>query len=320
MARGLGSLAAGAGQYNVQTAAANSVNADTVMRLNEYMYQSQQESNKRYYERQNRKIGKANATAAATQERLRNQPEPGDIDRGDALNVLLDDLTSPALMHSSGLRFADSSIPAPVIFDIPFRNAADAVTICIDQLLDKDKFPRLLQSEALAKEREAFIAAAREARRQGREQDEISPEAVKAVQTTGRALYDKAKSPQVKATPDDRNEALNYLKAMAAFAQILENPNMLHALKDLKKVETTHVSNLIAFMHVFNLRFGPAVKPEQKIAYQKLYPILKGDRDKGTSTIQAAQTSPPPPPPSVSPTALFHGVPEQHLNLAPPAK
>src|SRR5206468_1518000 len=38
IARGLGNLAAGAGAYNEQTAVANSINADTVMRLNHYIY------------------------------------------------------------------------------------------------------------------------------------------------------------------------------------------------------------------------------------------------------------------------------------------
>ena len=47
------------------------------------------------------------------------------------LNVLLDDLTSPALLRSSGLRFAGSAIDAALVREIPFRNAAEAVTICI---------------------------------------------------------------------------------------------------------------------------------------------------------------------------------------------
>src|SRR3954469_4712249 len=89
MARGLGALAAGAGQYNQQTAVANSINADTVMRYNQYMYMAQQESNRREYARNERKIGRTNATAAESADRLRNRPDQGDIDRGDALNVLL---------------------------------------------------------------------------------------------------------------------------------------------------------------------------------------------------------------------------------------
>ena len=42
MARGMGVYAAGAGMYNEQTAQARSINANTTMRYNEYMYQSTQ--------------------------------------------------------------------------------------------------------------------------------------------------------------------------------------------------------------------------------------------------------------------------------------
>jgi hypothetical protein len=320
IARGAGALAAGAGQYNAQTAAANSVNADTAMRLNQYLYLSQQESNRRQYERQALRQGKTKAAAAGTADRLRNKPEPADIDRGDALNVLLDDLTDPSLLHASALRLAGSEIDAELVRTIPFRNAAEAVTIGIDQLTDPARFPELLRSNALSAEREAFIAAVREARRQAHEQGEITPAAVNAVQSAGRALYDKAKSPQIVATPTDRNAALNYLKGMAALAKILENPDTLQALKDLKEVKTTHVANLIAFMHTYNLRFGPAESAAERKAYQTLYPILRGDRDRITSAPPPpagtqASAPPPPPDPRSNPTEIFQAIDEKHLNL-----
>jgi hypothetical protein len=316
IARGMGNLAAGAGRYNAQTAVANSINADTIMRYNQYMYTAQQEQNRKYYERQARKLGKVNATAAETADRLRNRPEPGDIDRGDALNVLLDDLTAPALLNTSALRLAGGAIDAATVREVPFRNAADAVTIRIDQLADKEKFPALLRSEPLTAEREAFIKAAREAARQAREQGEISGEAVRAVQTTGRALYEKAKSPDIRATPDKRDEALNYLKGMAAMARILENADTLQAFKELKKIKTTKIGNLVAFMQTYNLRFGPAVTPTQRDAYRKLYPLLKADRDLIYDAHPMPSEPPPPPDPKANPAELFQGLDEKQV-LAP---
>jgi hypothetical protein len=318
MARGLGALAAGAGQYNQQTAVANSINADTVMRYNQYMYLAQQESNRREYARNERKIGRTNATAAETADRLRDRPDQGDIDRGDALNVLLDDLSSPALLQSSALRLAGGELDSAMVREVPFRNASEAVTICLDQLTDKDRFPELLRSKALTGEREAFIAAVRDARRQAQEQGEISTDAVRAVQATGTALFAKAKSPKIVATPAARNEALNYLKGMAALAKIAENPDVLRGLKELKQIEKTHVANLIGFMHTYNLRFGPADTPEQRSAYRAIYPVFKGDRDRiyAALTPQASQV-PPPPDPKANPTELFQGIDEKQL--LPPA-
>ena len=55
MARGMGVFAAGAGIYNKQTAVADSINADTLMRWNEYVYTSQQIRNDRFRARQMRK-------------------------------------------------------------------------------------------------------------------------------------------------------------------------------------------------------------------------------------------------------------------------
>ena len=50
-ARGLGVFARGVGEYNLQTARANAINADTAARWNEYVYRCQQETNRRYYAR-----------------------------------------------------------------------------------------------------------------------------------------------------------------------------------------------------------------------------------------------------------------------------
>jgi hypothetical protein len=314
----MGNFAAGAGQYNQQTAIANSINANTVMRVNQYMFVAQQEANQREYARTNRRIGRANTAAADTAKRLRTTPDQGDIDRGDALNVLLDDLTSPQLLHSSSLRLAGSELKASMVRDIPFRNASEAVTICLDQLTDPKHFPALLRSEALAREREAFVSAVRDARAQAQEQGELSSDAIARVQNTGKALYAKAQSPDLVATPSERNEALNYLKGMAALAKIAGHSDTLRALQELKKIETTHVANLIAFMHAYNLRFGPAESPEQRTAYRTLYPILKGDRDRIYAALgPPASTAPTPPDPKLNPAEVFHGLDEKNLGLSP---
>jgi hypothetical protein len=318
IAHGMGVLAAGAGQYNQQTAIANSINANTVMRINQYMFLAQQEANQRQYVRTNRRIGRANAAASETASRLRNNPDQGDIDRGDALNVLLDDLTAPELLRSSSLRLAGSELDAAVVGAIPFRNAAEAVTICLDQLTDQNRFPAFLRSAALAKEREAFVSAVHDARTQAQEQGELSSDAVARVQEAGRALYARAQSPDVVATPAERNEALNYLKGMAALAKLAANSDTLQALRELKKIKTTHVANLMGFMHAYNLRFGPAESAEQRKVYRALYPILRGDRDRIYAALGPQATAPPAAPdPKLNPSEVFHGLDEKRLGLPP---
>ena len=40
------------------------------------------------------------------------------------------------------------------------------------------------------------------------------------------------------------------------------------------------MGNLLAFMHTFNLRFGPATTPRQRQVYTELYPVLDQTRDR----------------------------------------
>ncbi len=49
LARGMGVYAAGAGSYNLQTAQARSINANTAMRYNQYMYESAKEGARRHH-------------------------------------------------------------------------------------------------------------------------------------------------------------------------------------------------------------------------------------------------------------------------------
>src|SRR5262245_13053799 len=51
IAQGLGMYAMGAGFYNESTAVANSINTDTVMRWNQYVYESQKEANRIHHAR-----------------------------------------------------------------------------------------------------------------------------------------------------------------------------------------------------------------------------------------------------------------------------
>ena len=63
---------------------ANSINADTVMRWNQYWWLSQQEANRREYARMARRQATINATGDQIQDRLRNSPSQSDVDNGAA--------------------------------------------------------------------------------------------------------------------------------------------------------------------------------------------------------------------------------------------
>ena len=85
MMRGAGVAAAGAGAYNQQTAVARSINANTAMQVNQYMYEVNKTNAKYYYTRSANRQKEESSTGEATYKRLHDNPSGYDIHTGDAL-------------------------------------------------------------------------------------------------------------------------------------------------------------------------------------------------------------------------------------------
>src|SRR5437016_1727735 len=89
MAAGMGNFAAGAGQYNVQTAQARSINTQTAMQFNDYMYAVNKQNAATNLTRRRDQQKNVNESADASYKRLHDNPDPHDIHTGDALNIVL---------------------------------------------------------------------------------------------------------------------------------------------------------------------------------------------------------------------------------------
>ena len=74
MARGAGVAAAGAGIYNVDTAEARSMNANTAMQVNQYMYEVNLNNAKHYYARSAAKQKQTDLTGKAMYSRIHDNP------------------------------------------------------------------------------------------------------------------------------------------------------------------------------------------------------------------------------------------------------
>lgn len=276
IARGLGFYNIGAGIYNKETAVANSINADTVMRWNEYVWQGQQEANKREYLRRARRQQRDSETGDAIYKRLVESPSASDITSGDALNVILDQITDPRI-HSSALRLATQPLESAVVGGIPFQNASEGVTLSLNQLTAKEGWPPALQGEQFAEERAAYQEAIAQALAEDEEGD-ISPATlakVRAAASRVRVKFDANRPKDPKSLVDGEN----YVKALAGMSRMLENPETEKVLAELKKIDKTTLGNLLAFMHTYNLRFAPAKTPAQRSVYQTLYPMMATERD-----------------------------------------
>ena len=68
-----------------------------------------------------------------------------------------------------------------------------------------------------------------------------------------------------------RDDATRFLKTLAGLIRLLEKPDTTDAFNQLRRIEQTKLGNLIAFMEIYNLRFGAATTPRQRAVYRDLF-------------------------------------------------
>jgi len=271
MARGMGMFGMGRGIYNVDTAQARSINTNTTMRFNDYVFKSQMTTNRRYQKRlaaQRKQINQANDEI---QDRLRNHPSDLDITDGDALNVLLEALLNPATADRS-LQYIKTPLRSDIIANIPFEVATEGMTACLDSMTMDGQWPLALRDEAFAPERQALRSAVQDALKQD-EQGNLDPETIVAVGTAVNKLRLKFEKLVPENNPD-YIPARDAIKAMAGLTKMLYSPQMDKILAELEDYQGTTLGDLLGFMQAFNLRFAPANSYKQRMIYNKLYPML----------------------------------------------
>jgi hypothetical protein len=275
--RGLGYFEMGAGQYNLNTAQARSINADTYMRWNEYWYAAHLEATRRYVAKRDGDAAKNKASYNEIVKGLRDHPTARDVESGDALNAALDQLSDPRI-SSSSLKIATTPVDAQVIRDIPFRNASEAVTIVLSQVKAASKWPSALDNERFAAEKKTFEEIAEKLRVEDEEGD-ISAESLTRAKDLVNSLRAKIEATQF-ANVAESQEASKFVKTVAGLVRMLEKPDTREALDSLRMVKTSSLGNLLAFMHVYNLRFGAATTPRQRVIYEQLFPVIDEVRDR----------------------------------------
>jgi len=276
VARGLGAYNVGAGVYNRDTAIARSINADTYMRLNEYFYEAHKTATRDYWAKKYADQAKAKNAYDAHQERIEKNPTAIDVESGDALNRALEQLTDPRL-GSSTIRMATGQVDSDLIREIPFRNNTEGVTITLSEIKSATKWPTALYERRFADDKKNFEEVVDQARKED-EQGDISPETLEKARSLVSSLRSKLDTMPI-ADPAENQAAVNFVKTLGGLVHLLEQPDTKQVIDELRKVKTTSLANLLGFMHAFNLRFGPATTPREKIVYNKLYPLLDDTRD-----------------------------------------
>jgi hypothetical protein len=257
------------------------------MRWNQYAYQSHVTASNSYRARLLARRTSINRARAETQEQLRDNPSNRDITDGDALNLLLGDLTNAA---NSSTRRITTPLRHELIPEIPFAYASEGITICLDRMTMNEQWPLALRVEDFKPERESLRKAVQVALEEDKKGD-LEPATVEAVQAAVdrfRLKFEKLVPP----TSPDYIPAHDTIKAMAGLTKMLYSPKVEEILAELEDYQGTTLGDLLSFMQAFNLRFAPANSFRQRQIYLKLYPMLaeQANGSQGSSNVgQAAQ-------------------------------
>ena len=295
IAYGMGQLRRGAGAYNEQTAQARSVNAQTAMQVNDYMYAVNQRNAKNELIRMNRRRKRVNEAADATYKRLHDNPDSFDIHSGSALNVVLDELTNPEV-YTQVVQKATEPIDSQLVKNIVFQHAPNMIAISLEDLSARGVPDALATDPAFEADRQAIRALVAKARQEAEGEVQVS---IETLRRPGGHQGDAGQGRHDVSARDARpDQSDNFLKAFYGLTKMLERPNVDQFLEGLNKYPTTTLGHLITFMYSFNLRFGAAKTPVQEATYDQLYPILVRLRDEsnaqGPNPLSAQVSEPDP--------------------------
>lgn len=307
---GAGMLAEGLGIYNLNTAQAESINADTVMRLNEYLYQSSQVARENYFKRVAARRQLRNDALSQIEQQLLYTPSQADVFSGDALNAVLRQLQNPNVPMSVITNLdADITIPGDQIRLVPLKFASAGVVISLDRLSVDDRWPVPLRAQAfkpLHDEYSKFVADLK-----SRPEDDPIPD---ALVVRGIDILKRLRE-QARTTLQGRDFAAaeRFLKGQLGMVQLLRQPDVRRVVERASQVKDVPLANAIMFMDVFNMQFGAARTPEERTLYSTvLHPKLVQLRDaiekEMGKKIQTANQAARGEDPNHAPTEVFEGL------------
>jgi hypothetical protein len=280
--RGLGIAGWGMGQYNLNTAQAESINVDTTMRWNEYLAAVAKEQTREYVMRKLADASQRKEFYKLNRDRIQNRPEARDVLNSDALNAILEQLENANLGESTlGTQRFQVPISADMIRRIPFKLSEKGRQFSMDRLCLKGKgaWTVALQDKKFEREKKAYALALDKALSQAID-GKMQLAAIKEVEDRAEDLF--ARLEQVVGRINDPLyiEARDRLKELKTTVELLKTEKIERAIGEIDKYSGTTVNELKAFMQRHNLRFAAALTPEERTLYPELYASLVLQREK----------------------------------------
>jgi hypothetical protein len=280
--RGAGIAAWGAGQYNLSTAQAESINLDTAIRFNEYVAAVVKEQNREYQARKYEDSSKLKEMYKQNRERLLQNPEAHDVLDAAALNRLLEQIQN-AKVGESAMRASQLQVPLSVdmIRKIPFKVGDAGARFSMDRLCMKGKlsWPVALQDDRFNLYKKAYQQTLDRVLDQAIDGKMQIP-AIEALEAAAADLFRRLD--QVVGPRDDPLfiEAKKRITELESTAGLLKQERIERTIGEIDRYSGTSVGDLIAFMQMHNLHFAAAATPEERKLLPELYVLFKEQNDK----------------------------------------
>jgi hypothetical protein len=306
------------GWYELNNAKANAINANTAIKIqswNKQVYDTYMRERAQHMAyKKNLTVEQAKAAEKRMAEReakLRTDPEPEDIQNGDALNALLVDLSDPSIDYSSW-RLAQVPLPEDLsLRELVFRFApksrdrdAQALSkglIALGRLDVEGRWPIFIPEQNVGPERREYEAAYRKVRDQSLE-GALDLGEIQGLDLAIKKLKEKVGT----AVPEYRGfrkEAVKYVDELEKSTRMFDALTISFAqemIGDTQRHKAGTVGELLAFMRKYSLMFAAAdLIPGGGEKYRRVYGLLQEQKEKlglgrgqAPAQAQAAEAAP----------------------------
>ena len=273
--RGLGVAAAGMGLYNVRTAQAEAIQADTAIKVDTYMSMVFRQARDNWVKLDKQREDKAKANYKAILDRIQKNPESLDIFTGNAINKAMDEMNNPAIQESS-FRSAPVPIPREMLRRIPFKMDEKGLIFSIQRLTarGKGKWPVAFQQDNFEAERRSYDKAIDRAL--GEMIDgKVLTETIKEYDAAVLGLSIKLQA-KFGLNTNDRlyTDANLRLQEMKKASNLIRTVKMQPVMAELDRYTGKTVNDLRLFMLAHNLRFAAADNADERRLYTELYAAI----------------------------------------------
>ncbi len=275
--RGEGIALQGAGLYNLYSAEGEAINANTMINVNEYVYQSIRHEDAEKAKRRAASRARRLANYNQIRDRVEHDPNQNDLMKGSALNALFEQLTGSKI-HPSSYRSNSFQLDANIIKRIPFFYGPQQATIAMSRILPEGKWPIALRGPEFDRERRGYktaIDAVLELQIDGK----TSRESLAALDASIRSLFERLDQ----VIPPEKDalylEAKNYLRRLDTSKELMKKREIELIMGQIDRYNGTSVHDLVVFMQNHNLRFAVPEIGDERAAYPKLYAAMREQLD-----------------------------------------